>query len=75
MKIKYIMTKGLSPKIACVEHDGEHPFYYKSSVNAFVTYCHEVLTVNEYREIAKRELHNEEYERTHTGKIAETKQK
>lgn len=67
MKKKYVIKDN---RMCCVQHNGEHRFYYKGSVNAFVTYCHEVLTVGEYREIAKRELYNEEYERTHTGKLA-----
>lgn len=31
----------------CVKHNGEHPFHYKETVNALVTYCHEVLLATE----------------------------
>jgi len=31
----------------CIEHNGEHPFHYKETVNAYVTYCHEVLLATE----------------------------
>lgn len=45
---KYVVSKGKNPRMGCVRHNGEHPFFYKETVNGFVTACHEVLTNAEY---------------------------
>jgi len=29
-------------EFACSKHKGEHPFFYKRSVGAYVTWCHEI---------------------------------
>lgn len=54
-EIKYKLTKDKFPRIACVQHNGEHPFSFKESVNGMVTCCHEVLTVREYEKIELKE--------------------
>lgn len=51
---KYTMSKAKFPRIGCVKHSGEHPFFFKETVNAFVTACHEALTIAEYREIEQK---------------------
>ena len=42
------------PRIACVAHNGEHPFSYKETVNGFVTACHEVMSCADYEEAKEK---------------------
>lgn len=53
--LKYKLTNEKFPRVACVQHNGEHPFSFKESVNGMVTACHEVMTVGEYEEIVEKE--------------------
>ena len=52
---KYVVSKEKFPRLGCVKHNGEHPFYYKETVNGFVTACHEVMTCGEYEEAKEKE--------------------
>ena len=52
---KYVVSKEKFPRLGCVKHRGEHPYFFKESVNGFVTYCSEVMTVAEYEEAKERE--------------------
>jgi len=52
---KYVVTTEKYPRLACVKHRGEHPFFFKESVNGFVTYCYEVMSETEYFEAKEKE--------------------
>ena len=46
-KVKVKTRKMNKSDYGCKKHNGEHPFFFKASVNNFVTYCHEVFKENE----------------------------